>query len=530
LLKGEMPERAFPLDREVTVLGRDAACDVALEDHQVSKRHSRIVRKRDGYEIEDLGSTNGTRVGEQALTGPHRLKDGDLIEVGTTRFVFSDSSTTIKTAIAVSPAAAEQSIAAHAEAKLRALLEIAGALGGAIDLEEVLEKILEALLGILPQAERGFILLRGEGTGELILKASLGRQPDAGDPLFSRTIFHHVTTAAQAVLCEDVGADPRFGSSPSVQESCIRTFICVPLWDWRCQPLGVIQVDTRDERGRFDEADLRLLAAVAGPVSVAIDNARLHEIALEQAALEREARDARDVQLALLPEEPPRVPGYQFWHSYVPARFVGGDYFDYHPLAQAEQPSERWAVAIADVAGKGMPAALLVARLSSAVGLLLRAESDPVRVVERLNWDLCRSNTPDRFITFLLAVLDGERHELAFVNAGHMDPLIRRADGQVEEIGEERAGTPLGTDQDALYQLVRISVGSGETVVLYTDGVNEAMNREGHCLGIARVMHALAQAPTGAGPAGTAILEAVRRHVAGHDQFDDMTLVCFGRT
>src|SRR5262249_36511792 len=163
-------------------------------------------------------------------------------------------------------------------------------------------------------------------------------------------IFDLVTSEGRALLCEDIGADPRFGDSPSVKEARIRTLICVPLGDRAGNPVGVLQIDTQDEHGRFDEDDLGLLAAVAGPVSVAIENARLHGIAVKQADMEREAQDARAVQLALIPERTPHLPGYQFWHFYEPARHVGGDYFDYRPLPRSESPSDEppnlWAITI----------------------------------------------------------------------------------------------------------------------------------------------------------------------------------------
>ena len=147
--------------------------------------------------------------------------------------------------------------------------------------------------------------------------------------------------------------------------------ICVPLWDRERHSVGVIQIDTQNEHGRFEEDDLELMAAIAGPVSVAIENSRLHAIAVKQADMEREAHDARAVQLAIIPEKMPHLPGYEFWHFYEPARSVGGDYFDYRPIPRSgppfAQPPDRWAIAIGDVSGKGMPAALLMARLSSEV-------------------------------------------------------------------------------------------------------------------------------------------------------------------
>ena len=343
-----------------------------------------------------------------------------------------------------------------------------------------------------------------------------------------------MTNEGQAVLCEDIGADDRFGDSPSVKESQIRTMICVPLWDRERHSVGVIQIDTQNEHGRFEEDDLELLVAVAGPVSVAIENAWLHMIAVRQADMEREAHDARAVQLAIIPEREPRLPGYEFWHFYEPARSVGGDYFDYRPIPRSEPSLDQhvncWAIAIGDVSGKGMPAALLMARLSSEVRLLIQTEPDPARVVDRLNRDLCASRADERFITFLLVFLDGERHALTVVNAGHMGPMIRRSDGRIEVIGEEQSGPPLGIMEDRVYESVSTSINPGDIVLLYTDGVNEALDNEGQLFGIERLKQSLATAPSEVGKVGDSILDAVRHHVAGRSQSDDITLVCFGRS
>jgi phosphoserine phosphatase RsbU/P len=533
MLHGEVSGQFYRLDREVTVLGRDAACEIVLPDQEVSKRHARITRQDDGYSIEDLQSTNGTKVGDRDLTEIRLLEDGDLIQIGDFRLAFSGGGPTILSALDASSTQERQIARVRPEEKLCAVLEIARELLGTTGLEAVLGRILEALFRVFPLAERGFILLRGEATDELVLKASKVRQPGAGPPLFSRTIFKHVAGEGQAILCEDVGADERFGQSESVLESQIRTVLCVPLWDRERRPVGVLQIDTRDKRGRFEPDDLDLLAAVAGPVSVAVENARLHEVAVKTADWEREARDARAVQLALIPGHKPDLPGYAFWDSYEPARFVSGDYFDYRPLVVAgsasDRPPARWAVAIGDVSGKGMPAALMTARLSSQVGWLLQAGGDPARVVARLNDDLCATRTEGRFVTFLLVLLDGERHELTLVNAGHLPPLIRRSGGRVEAIGKGQAGLPLGIDAGQPYEAVRTSLGPEDVVVLYTDGINEAMDREDRQFGFERLREALASAPGGACAVGEAILAAVRRHVAGHPQGDDMTLVCFGR-
>jgi serine phosphatase RsbU (regulator of sigma subunit) len=185
-----------------------------------------------------------------------------------------------------------------------------------------------------------------------------------------------------------------------------------------------------------------------------------------------------------------------------------------------------------------MAAALLMARLSSEVGLLLQTEPDPARVVARLNRSLCTSGANERFITFLLVVLDAGRHELTLVNAGHMPPLIRRSDGRIESIGDDRSGPPLGVMEDHVYEAVTTPVSPGDVAVLYTDGITDAGMTKEKCpagqtqegFGDERLRSALAAAPGEVGPTGEAVVDAVRRHAAGRPQFDDMTLICFGRT
>src|SRR5262249_40043125 len=310
--------------------------------------------------------------------------------------------------------------------------------------------------------------------------------------------------------------------------SPVRTVMCVPIRDHQRHAVGVIEVDAQDGQGQFSDDDLELVVAIAAPISVAIENARLHEIAVRQADLEREARDARAVQFALIPEKVPDLPGYQFWNGYQPARSVGGDYFDYRPLprtgASFDRPPDRWAITIGDVSGKGMAAAILMARFSSEVGLRLQVEPDACRLVDRLNQDLCAGRTEERFITFLLAVLDGAQHELTVVNAGQTAPMIRRGDGRIEILGTEKSGLPLGVNDHQVYQAVTTSLTPGDLVLVYPDGLNEAMNSCGSVFGADRLQDALAHAPQEVGAAGRSILDAVRRHSAGCPQSDDITL------
>jgi serine phosphatase RsbU (regulator of sigma subunit) len=254
---------------------------------------------------------------------------------------------------------------------------------------------------------------------------------------------------------------------------------------------------------------------------------------IEQTQLEQESQDAHEVQLALLPDQRPELSGYEFWDYYEPARFVGGDYFDYLPLAHADQPGvgrpRRWLVAVADVAGKGMPAALLMARLSAEVRLFTLSMSEPARIVERLNRDLCHRGNGERFITFLLVLLDAETHRIHVVSAGHSGPIIRRGDDRLEIVGENQAGPPLGITEEAVYTTSSAALEPRDLVLLYTDGVIEAMDATGRCFGLEHLRQRFSTAPRGATKVGEELIRAVGKHASGCHQSDDITLLCFER-
>ena len=235
-----------------------------------------------------------------------------------------------------------------------------------------------------------------------------------------------------------------------------------------------------------------------------------------------------------MPERPASVPGYEFWAYYEPARHVGGDYYGFIPISRLgtydqAAPPTRWAIAVGDVVGKGMPAALLTAKLSAEVRMFLRGNLDPARVVEQLNRQFDDGGVLDLYITFLLVVLDVEHHRLSVVNAGHPCPLIRRRDGRLEEFGRSVSGLPLAIMPDYRYEMAETTLEPGETVILYTDGVTDAMNAAGERLGDTVFREALLRARPGAAAAGEEVVKAIQRHVADRPQFDDITLVCLAR-
>jgi serine phosphatase RsbU (regulator of sigma subunit) len=236
---------------------------------------------------------------------------------------------------------------------------------------------------------------------------------------------------------------------------------------------------------------------------------------------------------ALLPERPDEVPGYEFWDCYEPARQLGGDYYGFIPLHDPretvrEYPA-KWAIAVGDVVGKGLPAALLTARLSAEIRLFLQGESDPAVVVSRLNRQLNENGVLDMYITFLLALLDVTTHSLKVVNAGHPYPLIRRRDGQIEEFGKGKSGLPLAIQGDWQYETSETTLGPEDLVILYTDGVTDALNPQGDRFGELALRKLLAITSASPATTGELLIQQVHSHAAGQTQFDDITMVAFGR-
>jgi serine phosphatase RsbU (regulator of sigma subunit) len=367
--------------------------------------------------------------------------------------------------------------------------------------------------------------MRGKPDGPLAVVADKCRRPADDERMrISRTIVEEAMRSRKAMLSADAATDERFGMSQSIADYSIRSMICAPMIGSDDQALGVIQIDTLNQRARFTDKDLEVLAGVASQAAVAIDNAMMHEQVLAQRAMQRDLELARRMQRTMLPAKPPQVPGYFFFDYYQAARQVGGDYYDYINL-----PGGRFAIVVGDVAGKGVPAALLMAKLSADVRFALASEEDAAKAIHEINESFVNRHWHDRFVTMVAAVVNPRTSELKTVNAGHMAPLLRRRGGKVEEIGEEASGLPLGVTSGYEYQSHTHILEPGDVITIFTDGFSEAMNADRELYGLERLKAQLSTPILDVVDFGQHILEDVSRFVDGYSQSDDMCLVCFGR-
>jgi serine phosphatase RsbU (regulator of sigma subunit)/pSer/pThr/pTyr-binding forkhead associated (FHA) protein len=527
--------RVYPLHGKVTVIGRNKSCDIVVDTPATSGRHAMILNSGGAHYVEDLDSHNGTFVNGTRVCQRASLNPGDRLEVAGLEATFheeDEAAPSEETAKLPTPESDEElfpigsslevgtdfRVSVQPEAKLRAILEITQNLSNTLDLKVVLPKILESVFAIFPHADRGFILLRDPATGQLVTGAIRHRreQADAAVPI-SRTIMDLAFRTGRAILSADAAADDRFDPTHSILVHQIRSILCVPIVGQGGASVGVIQIDTQEKRNQFRQGDLDVLACASMQAARAVELARLHENL-------RDLEAATEIQKSFLPGERPRHEYLQFFDHYSPAQHVGGDYYDYVPL-----PGDRLAVTLGDVEGKGISAALLMARLSSAARFCLASTPNVPEAVHQLNRLLTRVGGYERFVTFVAAVVDLANYSVTLVNAGHMAPIRRRSqDNKVEDLGEAVIGLPLGVI-DRPYEEVVVPFEPGDTLLMFTDGVSEARNPEGELYGIERARAAVRDASADAAAVGTALLDDVRRFAAGRPQGDDLTIVCVRR-
>jgi serine phosphatase RsbU (regulator of sigma subunit) len=320
--------------------------------------------------------------------------------------------------------------------------------------------------------------------------------------------------------------------SASIAEFRIRSVMCAPLVNQDGNAGGLIQLDSQDRNKAFTEDDLKLLIGVASQAAVALDNARLHKVAIEMAVKQKDEQLAKDVQRSFLPASLPNIPGYQFYAFYQAAKNVGGDYYDFIPHS-----GDELAVLLGDVAGKGMPAALLMAKLSAEARYCLLMHSELGEAVARLNEQLLQAGMMDRFVTLSASLLNPKKHTVTIASAGHEPPLVyRRATNSIEEgISADFSSFPLGMLEGTQYKCNTIELSPGDCMVVFTDGVTDALNLQNVPFGMDRIRKAiLGDAPMPeeqfTAPAiGKRVIAAVQKHASGQYQNDDIALVCYGR-
>ncbi len=412
--------------------------------------------------------------------------------------------------------------------RLDLLLRLTQSFTSTLDLDEILTRLMDEVISDI-RAERGFVMLVG-ADGKLTFRAARGMdQQTIAEPEFqiSQGVVEKVAREGQAVLTHNALADERFRQRESVFNLKLRSILCVPL-KVKERVLGVIYVDNRLHVGLFGPPDLDLLSAIASSAAIAIENARLYQIAVEKGRMERELGLARQVQSSLLPQTWPQIPGWDFAARWLPAREVAGDFYDFIPLSARDGPPPLGLV-IADVTDKGMPAALFMASTRTIVRVSADRAGSPAENIAYANRRICAENSGGMFVSLFYGCLQPGTGQLTYVNAGHNFPLVHHPNtAQMTLL--RRTGLPLGVDADAVYTQQTVDLLPGDRLMLYTDGVTDALNPLEAEFGDERLYQALRDHPAGSAAETIAAVEqSLSAFVEGVAPFDDVTMVVVRR-
>ncbi len=485
-----LPE-TIDLSRLRTTIGRSARSDVCIPDAFASRLHAEVRQEGDSFWLQDLGSANGTRYNSVVIKHAVPLSNGDEIQIGESVMVFDDDIPLLAagaTLIADRTEALDPSKTISFQSRripttellkgqfssrndlLGLISKVGVALLSASNLDETLDQVASLVFEAVP-AERCVIMLRDDtaADGMKIVVARIRNQKEQlSEVRISHSVMNEVLKNGKSVLTADAQQDPRF-STQTVMLQGIRSVLAVPLSVDERNIFGLIYADSPTYETTFSEEHLNILTTLASVASIRVENATLLEERMERERMERELELATEIQQRFQPSGPPIVEGYEFQGISFSCYEIGGDYYDF-----IRRPDGKMMIALGDVSGKGTAAALLMSSLHAAIHAQIAAKSSLWQTVTSVNEYLAANTPANRFVTLFLGELDPTTGLVRYINAGHNPPLVAKADGAISQL--DAGGLPLGLMPMATYDEGVLNLGNGDTLVVYSDGVSEAVN------------------------------------------------------
>ena len=532
LQQPSLPPLKLELSGPVITLGRATDCTVPIRDRYLSRHHAEIAFESGAWLVRDRNSANGTLLNNVKVDGGSPLRPGDRIVLGDTHILFEppaepslsqlialDTDSQAKN-LAISLQQAADHALAGDNARAGVLSSLALEFIEDRPMDDLFEFILSRVVELLHPSRAALALLGPDGAFDHV---HLRRrdESDSTDLYISRTLLGEVIEGRNVISFVDTSVDEKLARAQSIIAQDIRSAVCAPLVVGDAV-LGVLYLDFLSTHGSVTQDDVRLIAQIARFAAAKLETTRLREEAIAKAKLDEELRTAYTIQSRLLPVELPAVDGYELAGSNRPCRTVSGDFYDV-----AVRPDGRMYFIIADVSGKGITAALVMASLATAFDIFTSRDPAPAELVAQLNATLAPKTAPSKFVTLVAGVLDPRSGTIEFTNAGHVPPLLITANG-VERLAS--TDMVVGLFPQARYRTQRIELAAHDSLVLFTDGVTEAENAAEEQLGLDSVAVAVA---TLHGTPAARILDSIDAHVqafAGHTPAnDDVTLLAVTR-
>lgn len=472
-------------------IGRGPHNDIILLDRSLSREHAEILVEKEQVTIQDLGSSNGTRVNGNLIRGPTTIRPGDSIRCGHQEILLRPGPASVETLRSgrvmdstVAPLADPTDVTtgeglnveearqhlkistAVAHALLSAVTEAGQLLVAAGPLEDVFERVLDLVTRVVP-ARRVLLLTSGTTGGEPVVRAA--RPPEevlARRLVLSRTIVATVMEERRSLLLNDALHDPRFAGKDSVIGQNLRSAMVAPLFDNQ-KVIGLLYADTDALESAYDRDHLRAFTLLANLIAIKITNTHLLEAQRDKERMEQELAAAVQVQKSMLPARLPAVAGYALAARQVPCEQVAGDLYDVTRLEDG-----RVALVLGDVSGKGMGAALLMSNVMACLRVLYQEQLPLGTLVERLHKELFQSSDESYFVTAFLGMLDPRTHRLEYVNAGHNAPFLLDSGGGQRTL--PATGVPLGLLDGSTWEVESVEIPPGALLCVFSDGIPEA--------------------------------------------------------
>lgn len=535
--------RFLPLGKPVFTIGRKAENDLQLLSDTVSRQHAEIQYENDTYFVVDVGSKRGTYVNDQrvercALHHQDRLRIGGDDEQ---QIIFLDDTVENASAIfnsspnlTLSQPSKDRTPTASANEELQKLarfVEVNQAFKFSLTPDDVLLLIVDAAIEIT-QAERGFLmLLNAEGNLEFKVARDRNRNSVIGNEFeMSRSVVEESFKQNRSVIINDSKVTMAGLPRDSVRNLSLRSIACIPLRRFQMTEnmdtttilkrdvIGVLYVDSSVSGGMLTQTSLKLLESLAFEATKSLESVRLMHEEAEKKNLELELGMAREVQIALLPSAIKALDHFEVAAHNIPSRYVGGDFYDLVPLKD-----NRFVFVLGDVSGKGVAAALLAAMAQGALQVQFASNLPLTDVINSVNKMLAHRSESNRFVTLFCAVLDREGH-FTYINAGHNLPILARASGETEMLTTK--SVLLGAFDFIEYKPLQTRLKPGDVVVIYTDGVTEAVNNDNEMFSDERLEELVkASVHLSAEQIKQRILDEVLSFTRGLPQGDDITLV-----
>lgn len=523
------------LSEPIITVGRANDCTIPIKDRFLSRHHAEIQCRDGMWLLRDCESANGTALNGQKVQGEVPLRPGDRIAFGDSEIIFEaphrreemvaveNSSHETKLSMLFHKAVSDEQPSRKQPERLLVLNALALELIEDRPMSELFDFILQRVMSLLSPSRAALALLSNDKKSFISMRVKRRDNDDSSQLAISRTLLGEVVDERRVIsfIAGDAAADQRLARADSILGQSIRSAICAPLLVGD-SVVGVLYADFLLTHPKIDEEDLRFFAQIARFAAIKLETTRLREEAIAKQIIDEELRTAYLIQSKLLPSAPPQIDGYKFAGVNRPCKTVSGDYYDF-----VIRPDGRIYFVIADVSGKGITAALVMASVATGFNIFARSDPKPSELLHELNQTLAPKLSPTKFVTLLAGVMDPKTGIVDYANAGHTPPLHKRG-VDVWELKE--TDLVIGLFGHASYRDQRIELAPGDSLIAFTDGVIEAENEAEVQFGSARTVD-LARGIDSHDPVVIIrnVEDAIQRHAGTVPLGDDVTIVALSR-